>query len=64
MKLLILELVHYLDFTSAHSKARVPYTSTFLLSSQAGFGVVQAGLLLCVSDLLGFTDLWVQESGI
>lgn len=57
-------LVHHPDFTSAHSKARAPCTSTFLPNSQAGFRVVQAGLLLYVPDLLGFTDLWVQESGI
>lgn len=59
-----MDLVHYLDFTSAHSKARAPCASTFLPNIQAGFRVVQAGLLLYVSDLLGFTDLWVQESGI
>lgn len=59
-----MDLVHYLDFTSAHSKARAPCTSSFLPNIQAGFRVVQAGLLLYVSDLLGFTDLWVQESGI
>lgn len=64
MKLEILDLVHYLDFTSAHSKARAPCTSTFLPNSQASFRVVQAGLLFCVSDVLGFTDLWMQESGI
>lgn len=64
MKLIILDLLHYLDFISAHSKARALCTSTFLPNSQASFTVVQAGLLLCVSDLLAFTDLWVQESGI
>lgn len=64
MKLIILDLILYLDCTSAHSKARALCTSTFLPSSQAGFGVVQAGLLLYVSDLLGFTDLWVQESRV
>lgn len=57
MELIILDLVQYLAFTSAHSKAR----AVFLPNSQA---VVQAGLLLCVSDLLGFTDLLMQESSI
>lgn len=63
MKLIILDLVHYLDFTSAHSKARAPRTSTFLPNSRAGFRGVQAGLLF-VYLICWDLQIWLQQSGI